>query len=63
MSDFSKFNDARKVTFSKDWKRYKKGQVQAMHKSVADKVEKAKAGKVEPIDFKAIKAKAAKYKK
>jgi len=61
--DFSKFKNARKVTFTKDWKRYKKGDVAAMHVNMANKVEADKAGKVSKIDFDGIREKAAKAKK
>lgn len=53
-----KEENARKVTFLKDWRAYRKGDVAAMHKDLAAKVTKDKAGTVEKMDFAKIKASA-----
>lgn len=52
-----KINDVRKVTFSKDFGRYRKGE-HAMHVRVAEKLEKRGAPvKVEEYPFKQVESK------
>lgn len=60
---FDKESTTVEVTFSKDYKRYKKGDKAYMHKKVADLVVKAKAGTVKKVDFDALRAEAKKVLK
>lgn len=58
-NDFSKFKDARKVTFKKDYLNYyKKGEVHYIHTKVVEQLGLKDFGKVEEVDFDALHRKA-----
>lgn len=59
---FDKEKKTVEVTFTKDFKRYKKDQKAYMHQDVAKIVTKAKAGTVKKVDFDALRAEAKKLK-
>lgn len=58
MSDFSKDNNTAKVTFSKDYKRFKKGETAYMHLNLAKKLADKKVAKYEKVDVEKLRKQA-----
>lgn len=59
---FNKEKHTVEVTFTKDFKRFKKDEKAYMHKDVAALITKAKAGTIKKVDFTALRAEAKKIK-
>lgn len=58
MSDFSKDKNTAKVTFTKDYKRYKKGETAYMHVKLAEKMKAKKVGSYSLVDVEKLRKEA-----